>query len=66
MHRLSIGWKGDDEFPDMINVLTCIDQVAKRLDPDFRALYDSLSETSHPNYQGVLGAYSSQIMIPRK
>lgn len=59
MYRLSIGWKGDDEFPEMINVLTCIDQVSKKLDSDFRTLYNTLSEISHPNYQGVLGTYSS-------
>ncbi|NVC94846.1 hypothetical protein FC650_14585 [Vibrio natriegens] len=59
MHRLSLGWKGDNEFPDMINVLTCIDKVSKKLDPDFRRLYDTLSENAHPNYQGVLGAYST-------
>jgi len=59
MHRLSIGWRGDHEFPEMINVLTCIDQVSKRLDSGFREHYDMLSESAHPNYQGVLGAYSS-------
>ncbi|MCE7534591.1 hypothetical protein [Aliivibrio fischeri] len=59
MHRLSIGWKGDDEFPEMINVLTCIDKVSKMLDPEFRNLYNTLSESAHPNYQGVLGAYST-------
>ena len=59
MHRLSIGWRGDEEFPEMINVLTCIDQVSKKLAPDFRRHYDILSESAHPNYQGVLGAYSS-------
>lgn len=58
MHRLSIGWKGDEEFPEMINVLTCIDKVSKKLDPQFRKQYDMLSESAHPNYQGVLGTYS--------
>lgn len=58
MHRLSIGWKGDEEFPEMINVLTCIDKVSKKLDPEFRKHYDMLSESAHPNYQGVLGTYS--------
>lgn len=56
--RLSIGWKGDAEFPEMINVLTCVDFVNKKLDPSFRRLYDSLSESAHPNYSGVLGSYS--------
>lgn len=59
MHRLSIGWKGDEEFPEMINVLTCIDKVSKTLDPEFRNIYNILSESAHPNYQGVLGAYST-------
>ena len=56
--RLSIGWKGDAEFPEMINVLTCVDFVNKKLDPNFRRLYDILSESAHPNYSGVLGSYS--------
>ncbi|MCJ8312561.1 MAG: hypothetical protein MJK11_06290 [Pseudomonadales bacterium] len=58
MRRLSIGWRGDAEFPEMVNILTCIDHVSKKLDPEFRRHYDLLSESSHPNYSGVLGAYS--------
>ncbi len=59
MKRLSMGWKGDDEFPDMINVLTCIDSVDKKYDVGFREHYNMLSETAHPNWSGVMGAYSN-------
>lgn len=58
MHRLSFGWRNDEKFPEMINVLTCIDHVSKKLDSRFRRQYDRLSESAHPNCSGVLGAYS--------
>jgi len=56
--RLSIGWKGGKEFPEMINVLTCIDSVDKKFNIGFRKHYDLLSESAHPNFSGVLGVYS--------
>jgi hypothetical protein len=38
------------------NILTFVDYVDKEM-PGFRATYDSLSEYSHPNWSGVLGAF---------
>ncbi|RZK02309.1 MAG: hypothetical protein EOO43_23445 [Flavobacterium sp.] len=58
MRRLSLGWKGDSEFPEMINVLTCVDSVDKKYNIGFRDHYDLMSESAHPNWSGVMGAYS--------
>ena len=40
-----------------INVMKCIDEADKKID-NFRSLYDTLSEYSHPNYLGSTEAYS--------
>lgn len=58
MDRLSFGWSGDDQFPEKINILTCIDSVDKIMEGSFRKNYDFLSEFAHPNYSGVIGAYT--------
>lgn len=57
MNRLSFGWSKDDEFPEKINILTCIDSVDKMYEGKFRKIYDVMSEYAHPNYSGVLGTY---------
>lgn len=58
-HQLTFGWRGDDEFPEIINVLTCVDKLSKKVDPGFRDIYDKLSESCHPNYTGVVGTYAT-------
>jgi len=55
--RLLVGWSNNDEFPDKINVLTCIDSVDKSMEGMFRKHYETLCEYSHPNYSGTFGAY---------
>jgi hypothetical protein len=57
MQQLILGWCEDPEFPEKVNVLTCIDAVDKRLGGKFRRHYDMLSEYSHPNYSGTMGAF---------
>ncbi|MBQ4840154.1 hypothetical protein [Pseudoalteromonas luteoviolacea] len=58
VERLIFGWSNDEEFPEKINVLTCIDSVDKELGGAFRKHYNMLSEFSHPNYSGTFGAYA--------
>jgi len=58
LRRLMIGWAGDAEFPEKINVLNAIDAVDKVLGGKFRRHYNQLSEYAHPNYSGTFGAYA--------
>lgn len=55
--RILLGTKSWNDFPDPINVLTCLDRMEKRV-PGVRHAYDSLSEFAHPNWRGVLGLFS--------
>jgi hypothetical protein len=57
MHRLILGWKNDDQFPDPINVLTLIDKVDKTV-TGYRKCYDILSEYVHPNWNGTMGLFA--------
>ena len=43
-------------MPNTVNVLTLIDRVEKTV-PDFRFVYDALSECAHPNWAGTFGAF---------
>ncbi len=52
-----MGAKNNPDMPDPINILTMIDKVDKEI-PNFRAVYDNLSELSHPNWAGTLGTYT--------
>ena len=56
LRRLALGWKGDKEFPDAINVLNMIDAMDKFL-KGARYDYNMLSEVVHPNFNGVIGMY---------
>ncbi|RZQ52366.1 hypothetical protein C1E23_14550 [Pseudoalteromonas phenolica] len=58
MKRLLFGWSKTEEFPEKINVLTCIKSVDKKLEGSFGDFYDMLSEYALPNYSGALGVYS--------
>lgn len=49
--------KGNDNLPQMPNILKAIDQVDKILDGAFRRTYESMSEFCHPNCAGVHSAY---------
>lgn len=52
-----VGAKNDPDLPDPTNILTMIDSVNMEI-PSFRAVYDNLSELSHPNWAGTLGTYA--------
>jgi len=55
--KMLFGWKNDNDFPKVPNILNAIDDLNKQLD-GFRQNYDRLSEFCHPNYSGVFGAYA--------
>jgi hypothetical protein len=57
MHRLILGWKNDDEFPEPLNVLTLINKVDKKIS-GYRKYYDILSEYVHPNWHGTMGLFA--------
>lgn len=57
MHRLIVGWKNDDAFPDPPNVLTLINKVDKIVS-GYRKHYDILSEYAHPNWHGTMGLFA--------
>jgi hypothetical protein len=49
------------EHPDLTvitrNILTLIDRIAAKHIPEFRSMYDLLSEVAHPNYMGMMEQY---------
>ena len=51
------GSKSEPGWPEAVNVITMIDK-ADRLYPGLRHIYDSLSESSHPNFMGLVWGYS--------
>jgi hypothetical protein len=55
--RLLLGHKGQDDFPEAINVLTLVGRMDKHT-PGILGTYDSMSEYSHPNWAGTAFAYS--------
>ena len=57
LHRGSLGSRSDDRLPQAISVLTAVDTTNKEF-PGFKRSYEILSEYAHPNWCGVLGAYS--------
>jgi len=57
LRRMMVGSRVDPQFPQTINVLTLVDKVDADF-PGFRQSYDQLSEYAHPNWCGVLGAFS--------
>jgi hypothetical protein len=57
--RLTVGWSKDEEFPEKINVITCIEAVDKALEGKFKRHYDMLSEYAHPNWSGTMGAFAA-------
>jgi hypothetical protein len=59
LEKLFVGSKlTDDEMPEAIQILKMIDRVNKAFAGlEFRQLYNELSETAHPNWRGVFGAY---------
>lgn len=54
---LLLGARNDDEMPVAINILTVLEKCDKRY-PGLMKLYANLSESAHPNYQGLMRGYS--------
>ncbi len=59
IRRLLLGWSTDDEFPEKINVLKCLDAVDKTMEGKFRRHYEMLCEYAHPNNSGTFGSYTA-------
>ena len=57
LRRTMVGSRTDPELPQMVNVLTMLEKVDEDY-PKFKASYETLSEYAHPNWCGVLGAFS--------
>lgn len=57
LRRTMIASRSDKALPEAINVLNLIDKADKDF-PGFRKIYDALSEYAHPNWCGVIGAFS--------
>ncbi len=55
--RQAGGSKNDPAHPSAVNVITMLDKGDKRY-PGLRSLYDSLSESAHPNFEGMVWGYS--------
>jgi hypothetical protein len=54
---LLLGSRNDDELPSAINIITVLGKCEKRYE-GITALYADLSESAHPNYEGLCGGYS--------
>lgn len=55
--RLVAGSKNEPGRPVAINILTMLDKGDKQY-PGLRGIYDSLSESAHPNFEGMVWGYS--------
>lgn len=54
---LLLGARNREEMPDAINILTVLGKCDKRY-PGLMQVYADLSESAHPNYEGLMGGYS--------
>ena len=52
------GSRNDEVMPRSINVMTVLEKCDKRY-PGMMELYADLSESAHPNYEGLCGGYST-------
>jgi hypothetical protein len=55
---LLLGSRNNETMPLTINILTILEKCDGRY-PGLKKLYDSLSESAHPNYEGLYGGYST-------
>jgi hypothetical protein len=55
---LLFGSRNNKEMPDAINILTVFEKCDKRY-PGLMKIYEGLSESAHPNYEGLMGGYST-------
>ena len=56
--RLLLGTRNNEKMPEAINILTILGKCDKRY-PGIMELYANLSESAHPNYDGLMGGYST-------
>lgn len=54
---LLLGSRNNDDLPRAINVITVLETCDKRY-PGLMAIYDALSESAHPNYEGLHRGYA--------
>ena len=55
---LLLGSRNNEDMPDAINILTVLGKCDKRY-PGLLSIYKGLSESAHPNYEGLMGGYST-------
>lgn len=55
---LLLGSRNNADLPEAINILTVLEKCDKRY-PGLMKIYGSLSESAHPNYEGLMGGYST-------
>ena len=55
---LLLGSRNNEAMPDAINILTVLGKCDKRY-PGLMKMYEGLSESAHPNYEGLMGGYST-------
>lgn len=54
---LALGSRDGSTNHQSVNIVTILEKCAKRY-PAIEKLYAALSESAHPNYEGLLGGYS--------
>jgi len=54
---LLLGSRNNDDMPRAISILTVLEKCEKRY-PGMMELYADLSESAHPNYEGLIAGYS--------
>lgn len=54
---LLLGARNNDDMPEAINILTVLGKCDKRY-PGLMGVYADLSESAHPNYEGLMAGYS--------
>ncbi len=55
---LLLGARNSDVLPEAVNILTVLEKCDKRY-PGLMRLYAALSESAHPNYEGLMNGYST-------
>lgn len=53
---LLLGSRNNDDLPRALNIVTVLEKCDKRY-PGLKALYDLLSESAHPNFEGLHTGY---------
>ncbi|MDM7957359.1 hypothetical protein [Blastomonas sp.] len=55
---LLLGSRNNEVMPSAVNILTVLGKCDKRY-PGLMKLYEDLSESAHPNYEGMMGGYAT-------